>query len=136
MFKLFLTKYKKPLGILVTVLGALSSVFAIVKYYEGKGYNRAVTEIQAEANQKIAEATANAIEEHQEKVKQALEAQRIRYEAKIKQAEAERKTEEKIVKVIEYVDKIKIDPVCAIVSDDVFRLLNQTACAANGTCDN
>ncbi len=133
MFKLFFSKYGKIIGLVATLLGAVGSVIAIVKYYEAKGYNRATTEIQAAANEKIAEYTANAIVEHNEKVATALEAQRIRFEAKLVQAKNERIVETEIKEVIKYVDKIKINPVCAVVSDDIFRMLKQTASAANGS---
>jgi len=131
MFKLFFSKYSKIIGLVVTVLGGIGSVLAIVKYYEAKGYNRATTEIQAAANEAIAAATLKAIELHKEKVVKALEAQKIRFEAKIVQAQQERIVEIEIQEVIKYVETIKIDPVCAIVSDDIIKLLNDSTNSAN-----
>jgi flagellar basal body P-ring protein FlgI len=133
MFSLFFSKYGKMITLVVTILGGVGSILAVVKFYETKGYTRATTEIQAAANEEIAKATAKAIKDHKVKVTEALEDQRIRFEAKLEQAKLERIVNTEIKEVIRYVDKIKIDPNCVTVSDDILRVLNQTTSAANRT---
>lgn len=127
----FLLKHKKVLGGLVAAATFIVSIHTILNHYERKGYNRAVEEIQQEANEKIAEATKQAIAGHQEKVKKALESQKVIFEAKLEQAKQDRVVETEIKEVIKYVDKIKIDPRCAVVTDDIIVLLNQTIDTAN-----
>ena len=127
----YLIKYKRIFIIIGAVLSGVAAWYTITNHYENKGYQRAMVELQSEANEKIAEATQEAIDEAQKKMQEALDKQAALHSAELVRAKEERVVETKIKEVIEYVDKVEIRNECRTVGDDIIRLLNNSISAAN-----
>lgn len=128
MFIFYLTKFKW----VFILLGGVAAWFTISSYYETKGYNRAVTEIQRESADKIAAATTEAIHAAEIEIALALARQRLLFDGELKRAENERVVSIEIKEVISEVEKIVYkDGDCRNIGDDSFRLLNESINHAN-----
>ncbi len=109
-----------------TILSALSALVAIGTYLDSNGYNRAIAKMSSASAKAVEEATAKQIKIAHKEMQDALNKQ-----AQIHADELARRNQDvqtKIItkEIIKYVDKIKVEPECAIVSDDAIRLLNDS----------
>tara|TARA_R110000744_G_scaffold147612_7_gene260594 strand:+ start:6362 stop:6757 length:396 start_codon:yes stop_codon:yes gene_type:complete len=127
MFISYLIKFKWVFA----VLSAVSSLYAIGSYYESKGYNRAKIEFQAKATEEIHKATKEALLKVREMTQKALDDQQVIYDSELKRVEQEQVVRIKTKKVTEYVDRIKIRNECAVISDDVISVLNESVNNSN-----
>lgn len=126
-----LFKYKKAIGYVIAIISLIGVIHSILNHYEEKGYNRAVIEIQTEANIEIQKATALAVEKAEAEFRKAAEQQKINFDAELERAKNERQVETEIREVIKYVDKIKINDECKFIGSDAIKLLNEAIDSAN-----
>ena len=113
------------------ILGALASIYAITSHFENKGYNRAIVELQSKANEKIAIATANAIEAAQKETKKALATQQNIFDNELDRVKNDKQVAIEIEEVVKYVDRIEIKNECAVLSDDIVGMLNRSIDSVN-----
>lgn len=128
MWLLYLSKFKW----VFILLGGLAAFYAIINHYENKGYNRAVVEIQTQANKEIVKATKNAIKNAETKIKAALKTQQALHDSELKRAKDERVITEVINNVETEIEKIVyVEGDCTDFGSDYIRLRNKAISAAN-----
>lgn len=125
----YLIKFKWVFG----VIGAVASLYSITGYFETKGYNRAVVEIQGRVNVEIQKATEKALNKATKEMQVALNKQQVVHDAELKRIKNERIVEIEHKKVIEYVDRIEVKNECSTVNDSIVRVLNDSIRNSNAT---
>jgi flavin-binding protein dodecin len=116
---------------LIAGVGLAASIFTITNYFEQKGYNRAVVELQGKANEAIKKATDKAITKAQKNLQKALDNQQDIFDSELDRVKSEKKVEVQIEKVYQDAEKIYIKTECNTISDDVIKLLNNSVNNSN-----
>jgi len=122
MWLFYLTKFKW----VIAAVSLFAGVFTITNYFEQKGYNRAIVELQGKANEAVKEATDKAITKAQKDMQKALDAQQETFDNELERVANEKKVEIVVKEIYRNVDKIIIKDECNTVNDDVIRVLNDS----------
>lgn len=117
---------------LFAIVGLIAAVLGARWYYIDVGYDKAVREIQGQANKEIIQATQKAIEaanaDHQKK----MNIQQGIFKNQLASAKARVIVEEKIIEVIRNVEVVEIREVdCTRIGIDAMQLLNTAINSAN-----
>jgi len=120
MWLFYLAKFKWAF----LVGGVLVGLYTATGYFEQKGYDRAITEIQGRSNEAIKKATDKALIEAQKKMQKALDDQQTIYNSEVKRVANEQKVKTIVKEIYRNVDKIIIKDKCLTIDDTIIRLLN------------
>jgi hypothetical protein len=131
MFIYYLVKFKWLIAGVSAVITVTAGIFVITNNFENKGYNKAVAEFQSAASTQIKKATDEAIIKANKEMQSALNKQHAIFASELKRAKEEKEVKIEYQKVVEYVDKIKIDSTCISLDSSVVGLLNSSISNSN-----
>ena len=114
-------------------LGAAASLLAITAYFENRGYNKAMVEMQSVTNELVQKETNKAVLKAGKEMQIALNKQQAIFDSELKRSVKETEVKIKYEEVIEYVDRVRIKDVCHTVDISVVQLLNTSVLNSNST---
>lgn len=133
MFIYYLIKFKWIIAGIAFAIAFVVGSFAVTSHFETKGYNKAVTEFQASANIQIKNATEKALIKASKEMQDALDKQQLIFDSELQRNNKEKEVKIKHKKVLENVDKIKIDSACSSLDISAIELLNSSISDSNGS---
>jgi uncharacterized membrane protein len=131
MFIYYLIKFKWLIAITCIFASVVIGSFAIADHFETKGYNKALTEFQSLTNIQVKNATDKALTKANKEMQDTLDKQQLIFDSELQRVKEEKKVKVKYQKVVEYVDKIKIDSTCTSLDSSVVKLLNSSISNSN-----
>jgi len=123
----YLTKFRWVIG----AIGLAASLFSIASYFEQRGYNKAIVELQLKTNKAVQEATKKAINKANEEMEKALNAQQDVFDRELERVKNERVVETKVKEIYRDVDKIIIKNECTTFDSSIMQLLNNSVNNSN-----
>jgi hypothetical protein len=117
-------------GICIVATTAVGG-FTVASYFETKGYNKAILEFQASTNIQVKNATDKALTKASKEMQNALDKQQLIFDSELQRTNKEKEVKIRYQKVVEYVDKIKIDSTCSSLDTSIVQLLNSSISNSN-----
>jgi hypothetical protein len=131
MFIYYLIKFKWLIAGIFVIAATVASGFGIANHFETKGYNKALVQFQASANIQVKNATEKAIIKAGKEMQYALDKQQMTFDSELQRVSKEKEVKIEYQKVVEYVDKIKINDNCSSLDTSVIELLNSSISNSN-----